>query len=188
MLGRRSLLLAAPALVAYSAIPAAADRKIVVTQADTLDEAERQRHERYMQMAVDVIDGGPPFGALIVDHTNGNVMCHGSNRGSRNRIYHGEMDAMITCGEEHPEIDWTGLTLYTTGEPCPMCMSAVVWNRIPRVVYATSIEKLKEIGLNQIGLSAPTVAAAAPFYDGEIVTGVLAERTDAMFENWRASR
>ncbi|WP_159453979.1 nucleoside deaminase [Roseovarius albus] len=139
-------------------------------------------------MAIDLIDGGPPFGAVIVDHESGEVMCKGRNRGSSNRIYHGEMDAMINCGDEHPQLDWSRLTLYTTGEPCPMCMSAIIWNRIPRVVYATSIRKLTNIGLNQINLDTSTVAGAASFYSGEIISGILKDSTDKMFEDWMASR
>ena len=188
-LQRRHLLLSSMAALSAPAAPSfASSRKIIVRSADTLSDEERQSHERYMQIAIDELDGGPPFGAVIVDHESGKIMCKGRNRGSSNRIYHGEMDAMINCGDEHPQLDWNRLTLYTTGEPCPMCMSAIIWNRIPRVVYATSIRKLTDIGLNQINLDTPTVAGAAPFYSGEIISGVLKDRTDKMFEDWRASR
>lgn len=187
--GRRPLLVAAMAALSVRVAPTmASSRRVVFKSADALGDEERQHHERYMQMAIDALNGGPPFGAVIVDHESGKVMCHGRNRGSTNRIYHGEMDAMINCGDEHPQLDWSGLTLYTTGEPCPMCMSAIIWNRIPRVVYATSIRKLTNIGLNQIGLDTPTVAGAASFYSGEIIGGILENRTDKMFEEWRASR
>ncbi len=188
-LGRRPVVLATmAALVARVAPATASSRQVVVKSADTLGDEERQRHERYMQMAIDGLGDGPPFGAVIVDNDSGEVMCHGRNRGSTNRIYHGEMDAMINCGDKHPQLDWTGLTLYTTGEPCPMCMSGIIWNRIPRVVYATSIRKLTNIGLHQISLDSPTVAGAASFYSGEIISGILEDRTDRMFEAWRASR
>ncbi|MGI9524196.1 MAG: nucleoside deaminase [Hyphomicrobiaceae bacterium] len=188
MFDRRSFLLATSALVIWPKAAATAPRQIVVTPAGALSEGDRQRHEKYMQMAIDLIDGGPPHGTVIVDSTSGEVMCTGKNRRSRNRIYHGEMDALINCGNQHPEIDWTKLTVYATGEPCPMCMSALVWNRIPRVVFGTSIRKLTEIGLNQIGLASPVVAGAAPFYGGEIIAGVLGDKTDGMFEAWRLAR
>ncbi|MEM7445185.1 MAG: nucleoside deaminase [Pseudomonadota bacterium] len=170
--------------------PATNHRRIVVTPADALSEQQRRRDERYMEMAIAALEGGngPPFGAVIVDHQTDQVKCSGANRGGHNRLYHGEIDAIINCGNEHPEIDWTRLTLYTTGEPCPMCMSAIVWNRIPRVVYATSIRTLTDIGFPQFTLDSPTVASAAPFYSGEIVSGVLAKRTDPMFKAWLASR
>jgi tRNA(adenine34) deaminase len=187
--GRRPLLFGTIAALSARVSPAtASSRDVTIKSADALGDEERQRHERYMQMAIDVPGGGPPFGAVIVDNDSGNVMCHGRNPGSRNRIYHGEMVAMINCGDEHPQVDWSRLTLYTTGEPCPMCMSAIIWNRIPKVVYATSIQKLTNIGLNQIGLDTPTVAGAAPFYSGEIISGILQTKTDKLFEEWWASR
>lgn len=112
MFRRRRLLLATVAVLSSRAVPSiASSQKIVARSADTLSEEERQTHEHYMQMSIDEIDGGPPFGAVIVDHGSGKVMCKGWNRGNANRIYHDEMDAMINCGDEHPQLDWRRLTL-----------------------------------------------------------------------------
>jgi len=69
-----------------------------------------------------------------------------------------------------------------------MCMSAIVWLRIPELVYGTSIEELAKLGINQIRLDSPTVAAAAPFYSGRIVGGVLKEHADQLYQGWTASR
>jgi tRNA(Arg) A34 adenosine deaminase TadA len=62
-------------------------------------------------------------------------------------------------------------------------MSALVWARIGGVVYGTSIEKLRQVGIDQILLPATTVIAAAPFYRGEILGHVLESETDALFVN-----
>jgi tRNA(Arg) A34 adenosine deaminase TadA len=64
-----------------------------------------------------------------------------------------------------------------------MCMSALVWARIGGVVYGTSIEKLRQVGIDQILLPATTVIAAAPFHRGEILGHVLESETDALFVN-----
>ena len=85
-------------------------------------------------------------------------------------------------------MQWGNLTLYTTAEPCPMCQSAVLWTGISQVVYGTSIQDLIRYGINQIRLESPTVAAAAPFYEGSIVGGVLKERTDEIIRAWAAAR
>ena len=79
------------------------------------------------------------------------------------------------------------MTLYTTAEPCPMCMSAV-WSRIPEMVYGTSLDQLIALGSNQFRLDSPTVAAAAPFYSGRIVAGVLAERSNEIYRAWARDR
>ncbi len=163
-------------------------RQILVRSQDALSDEERRRHERYMQMAIDLLDGCAPFSAVIVDHESGEVLCHGVNRGRENRIYHGEIDAMINCRNQHPDVDWSKLTLYSTAEPCPICMSALIWNGIPRLIYGTSIQTLTSFGVIQIGLDTATVADAAPFYSGEIIGGILHERTDEMLKTWWDAR
>ena len=155
----------------------------LVTASD-LDADELARHESHMATAIDAAENADaPFAAIIVDRASGEVLCTGRNRSSEHRIYHGEMDAMITCGLERPDLDWSSTVLYTTGEPCPMCMSAAVW-----VVFATSIASLIEMGLNQIDLTSISVAGAAPFYSGRVVGDVLRERTDPIFADWIAQR
>ncbi|MCP4781441.1 MAG: nucleoside deaminase [Hyphomicrobium sp.] len=163
-------------------------RTIQSMTAEGLSSDERTRHERYMAMAFDLAKkGAAPFGAVIVHRESGNVVCKGRNQGDVNPIYHGEIDAIINCGRLKPPIEWEMMTLYTTGECCPMCMSAVVWAGIPEVVYGTSIKSISTFGVDQIEFNSPSVAAAAPFYEGRIIGGILKERTDPLFEAW-ASR
>ena len=64
-----------------------------------------------------------------------------------------------------------------------MCMSAMVWAGIGGIVYGTSIEKFRQVGINQILIPAATVIGASPFYHGEILGGVLQAETDALFLN-----
>ena len=198
-LQRRGVLIGAPAAVtaiqAWCASPGRAQetgaQSVSFTPAGELTAEERGRHERYMAMALELVEteAAGPFAAVIVDRRSGAVVCQGVN-GNRqgNRIQHGEIVAINACAAANPEIDWPHHALYTTAEPCPMCMSAIVWTRIPEVVYGTSIETLIALGSNQIRLDSPTVAAAAPFYTARIVGGVLAERTDEIYRSWAARR
>jgi tRNA(adenine34) deaminase len=62
-------------------------------------------------------------------------------------------------------------------------MSTLIWARIGGVVYGTSIEKLQQVGIEQILIPATAVIAAAPFYRGEILGHVLEAETDVLFVN-----
>ena len=63
----------------------------------------------------------------------------------------------------HGNRGWASLVLYTTAEPCPMCMSALVWAGIGGVVYGTSIEGINRAGIPQIEIKANAVVDASPF-------------------------
>ena len=73
-----------------------------------------------------------------------------------------------------------GATLYTTGEPCPMCMGAIVWCHISRVVYAASIEQLATV-MDQIMVPSAEIAARETFAPVSITGGVLASETMTLF-------
>jgi tRNA(adenine34) deaminase len=142
-------------------------------------------HEEAMRLAIAAAAANPafPFGAVIVRASDRAVMATGTNNGSANPTFHGEIVAINDYVARHGNRGWEETVLYTTGEPCPMCMSALAWARIGGVVYGTSIEKLRQVGIDQILLPATAVIAAAPFYHGEILGLVLAAETDALFEN-----
>lgn len=161
----------------------------VVSVGDLVSD-ERARHEHYMALALDVATTVPaPFAAAIVDRQTGEVVCRGGNEShTGNRILHGEIVALMNCAALEPSLDWNHFSLYTTAEPCPMCASAIVWSQIPEVIYGTSIETLIKLGLNQIHLTSPAIAAAAPFYTGTIIGGILETQTDEVFARWIGSQ
>jgi tRNA(adenine34) deaminase len=196
---RRALLVslsAAAAMVASSRTGRTREigaRSVTFTPADELTAEERRRHEGYMKLALDKLEPVPterqsgPFATVIVNRHTGDIVCQGVNRYRENPIFHGEMVAINACAKVMPKVEWRDLALYTTAEPCPMCMSAIVWTRIPEVVYGTSVEDLIKLGVKQFRLDSATIAAAAPFYSGRIVGGVLRERADPIYRSW-ASR
>jgi tRNA(adenine34) deaminase len=142
-------------------------------------------HEQAMRLAIAAARINPvfPFGAVIVRAADRETMASGVNSGAANPILHGEIVAINDYVARHGNRGWGELILYTTGEPCPMCMSALEWARIGGVVYGTSIERLRQAGLDQILIPAATVAAAAPFHRVELLGGVLKSETDALFIN-----
>ena len=102
--------------------------------------------EQFMRRAIALgekaalVDGtGGPFGCVIVK--DGQIIAEGSNHvvSENDPTWHGEMEAIRSAAKKLGHFDLSGCTLYTTGEPCPMCAGAIFWARIDRVVYASTI-------------------------------------------------
>ena len=122
-----------------------------------------------------------PFGTVLVK--DGVVLARGRNSGRRlhDPTAHGEIVAIRECLANHGPEALVGATLYTSGEPCPMCMGAIIWCRIARVVYAASIDALST-RLGQIMVPAAEIAAKTAFHAIAITGGVLAEEALALFD------
>ncbi|MEU6196337.1 nucleoside deaminase [Streptomyces sp. NPDC047061] len=139
-------------------------------------------HARFMSLAVDEARRNPryPFGAVFV--RSGRVLGRGVNASAENPSHHGEMVAMADYVHRAGNRGWAATTLYSTAEPCAMCMSACAWAGVGQVVWGTSIEELARTGLDQIAIpAAEVVRAASPFYSPGLLGGVLAGTTDALF-------
>lgn len=142
----------------------------------------RPEDEAYMRLALaEAAKGDFPFGAVIVREDK--VVSAGRNLGVTNNdpTAHGEMVAIRRFIADHPAKDLKGATLYTSGEPCPMCMGAIVWCGLGRVVFAASIQQLSK-RLGQIMIASTAVATAAPFADIDITGGLLAPEALALFD------
>jgi tRNA(adenine34) deaminase len=137
--------------------------------------------ERFMRIALEEAKKADfPFGAVIVRDSI--VIARGGNLGRTNRdpTAHGEMVAIRRAVAEHGGAVLRGTTIYTTGEPCAMCMGAILWSRFDRLVYAASVEQLSTV-INQIMVSSADLAAKAPFAPIAITGGVLAEEAMQLF-------
>lgn len=89
---------------------------------------------------------GGPFGTVIVK--DGQIIAKGHNRVLRNNdpTCHGEVDAIRKACKELGTFDLTGCELYTTGEPCHMCLCACMWANISKIYYGCTIEDNGKIG------------------------------------------
>ena len=110
--------------------------------------SEQDRH--FMQMAIDlsienVANGGGPFGAVIV--RNGEVIATGTNRVTANNdpTAHAEVSAIRSACAKEKCFKLEGCTCYTSCEPCPMCLSALYWAGVARIVYGNTKEDTKTI-------------------------------------------
>lgn len=90
---------------------------------------------------------GGPFGAVIVDK-NGKIISSGSNEVLKNNdpTAHAEVVAIRSACEKLNTYDLSECTLYTTCEPCPMCLSAIIWANIKEVYYGCTKTDAEEIG------------------------------------------
>jgi tRNA(adenine34) deaminase len=138
--------------------------------------------ERHMRRAVELAGNNPalPFGAVIVDRRTGEVVAEGWNRGD-SPLLHGEIDALNRLFETVRPPDAGELVRYTTAEPCPMCMGAILWAGVSRVVFGSSIGFLLAVGWKQIDISAEAVAAKWTGPACEVAGGVLATECDELF-------
>ncbi len=147
--------------------------------------SERIEHENYMRQAMEAACQNlqRPFGALLLDHREGEVLATAVNRSYRNPVAHGELEVIhLAAKKARGDVRWQDCTLYTTAEPCAMCISGILWAGIPRVVYGTSVASLHEMGYRQIRLHASEVVdKAAPQLSTELIGGVLESECDALF-------
>lgn len=150
-------------------------------RARAVPEPARAEDEKFMRLALaEAAQADLPFGAVIV--IGGKVVASGRNLGKTNRdpTAHGEMTAIRRIVAAGRAAELTEATLYTSGEPCPMCMGAIVWCGMRRVVYAASIAELST-RIGQIDLPSAAVAEAAPFRTVAITGGILSAEALALF-------
>ncbi|MBI69321.1 MAG: tRNA-specific adenosine deaminase [Phycisphaerae bacterium] len=110
-------------------------------------------HEDFMRRAIElahetalVEHAGGPFGCVIVK--DGEMIAEGANRviADGDPTSHGEMNAIRSACQKLGTHDLTGCTLYTSGEPCPMCFAACCWAHIDEIFYASTCADASEYG------------------------------------------
>ncbi len=107
---------------------------------------------KYMRMAINeakkgIKEGhGGPFGAVIVKDNKVVAKGHNLVLKTNDPTNHGEMMAIHKACKKLQTYDLSGCEIYTTGEPCPMCMAAILWANIDKVYYGCSISDNEDIG------------------------------------------
>ncbi len=171
VLNRRNLVTALASTAMVSAAPLSAPD----AHAEAGASIASAEDVRFMRIALkEARRGDYPFGAVIV--REGKLLSLGRNLGRSHDdpTAHGEMVAIRRCLAVHGSAALKGATLYTSGEPCVMCMGAILWCGIGRLVYAASVAQIAA-KMNQIMITSTEVAAKAPFDPISITGGVLAD-------------
>jgi tRNA(Arg) A34 adenosine deaminase TadA len=137
---------------------------------------------RFMQLAIDQAKNADyPFGAIIV--RDDKVLALGANSTKRKHdpTAHAEMVAIRAFLSGHDPDEFKSTTIYASGEPCPMCMGAIIWCGFKRLVYAASIAQLSA-KIEQISVTSRQIANAAPFASIEISGGLLSGNALRLFD------
>ena len=127
---------------------------------------------------------GGPFGAVVV--RDGQIVAEGFNQvtSANDPTGHAEISAIRAACTALKTFSLADCTLYTSCEPCPMCLGAIYWARLERVVYANTRADAATIGFDDDHIyrefDKPIAARAIPF------THLPSEEGRAVFSAWQA--
>jgi guanine deaminase len=146
--------------------------------------------ERFMRRAIalsceQVEAGGGPFGAVIV--RNGEIIAEGANEVTlaNDPTAHAEVVAIRRAAQALGTFDLGGCTLFTSCEPCPMCLGAAYWARIDELFYANDRRDATSIGFDDEFIYREVVLP--PAVRSLKMTRLLQGEAQAAFEIWRKS-
>lgn len=95
-----------------------------------------------------VKNGGGPFGAVIVKDNE--IIAIGVNRVTANHdpTAHAEVSAIRAACEKLNTFDLSGCEIYTSCEPCPMCLGAIYWAHLDKIYYGNNKHDAADIGFD----------------------------------------
>ena len=140
--------------------------------------------EKFMRLAIDEAKNAPfPFGCVLVKDNQ--VIATGKSGETNNfdPTTHAEINAIRNACKKLHSKDLSGVTLYSTCEPCPMCFSASWWANISRIVFGVSLEKSSK-------LFGPEILVSADYLNRkgankiEIKGGVLKEEVLKLYDRF----
>ena len=102
--------------------------------------------ERAIELSIQSVkSGGGPFGSVIVK--NNKIISEGMNRVTKSNdpTAHGEIVAIRNACKNLGDFSLKGCELYTSCEPCPLCLSAIYWSRVDKVYYANTRNDAQKI-------------------------------------------
>lgn len=115
---------------------------------------QEEQHEKFMRRAIELAqagiergDGGP-FGCVIVK--NGEIIGEGNNKvtSTNDPTAHAEIVAIRSACANLQNFQLEGCTIYTSCEPCPMCLGAIYWARPTRIFYAATHKDAAKVGFD----------------------------------------
>lgn len=118
-----------------------------------MKDKETMTKEELMRRAIElsensVRNGGGPFGAVIAK--DGEIIAEGSNKVTINNdpTAHAEVCAIRNACKILNTFELANCVIYTSCEPCPMCLGAIYWARLSKIFYANDRKDAAEIGFD----------------------------------------
>ena len=110
-------------------------------------------HQKFMKLAIDlsiqnIKKNGGPFGAVIVK--NGEIISATANSVTidNDPTAHAEINAIRQAAQKLNTFDLSGCDIYSSCEPCPMCLGAIYWSRLNNLYFANDKKDAKAIGFD----------------------------------------
>lgn len=126
---------------------------LIISNFATAQNSNTMTNEQLMKEAIrlseeNVVNGGGPFGAVIA--RNGKIIATGVNRVTSNNdpTAHAEVSAIRAACEKLGTFDLSGCEIFTSCEPCPMCLGAIYWAHIDKVYFGNDKTDAKNIGFD----------------------------------------
>jgi tRNA(Arg) A34 adenosine deaminase TadA len=131
-----------------------------------------------------IAQGQSPFGAAVVSDARVVAVAHNTVWLDTDPTAHAEVNAIRQAAAALDTIFLHGCTMYTTCEPCPMCLSAIHWSKIGRVVYGATIADAAAAGFTELHVPAKELARQG---GSRLVVqdGLLRDACRELFERWK---
>ena len=144
-----------------------------------------------MRLAIDktcegIAAGQTPFGSVIVSGETVVAVAHNTVWRDGDPTAHAEINALRQAARALRRINLSGCTLYSTCEPCPMCLAASHWAKIDRIVYGATIADAQAAGFCELCVPAVQLAQLGGSHL-RVETGPLRQECTELFARWRAA-
>ena len=114
-----------------------------------MDDKNKEFMRKAIQLSIkNINNGGGPFGAVVVK--DGEIIAEGTNGVTllNDPTAHAEVSAIRNAAKTLGTYDLSGCEIYTSCEPCPMCLGAIYWARLKRIYYGNTKREAAEINFD----------------------------------------
>jgi tRNA(Arg) A34 adenosine deaminase TadA len=148
----------------------------------------KKDHQHFLREAIKISfdnqeAGGGPFGAIVVK--DGEIIARSGNTVTKDNdaTAHAEINVIREASKKLNDFELTGCTLYSSCEPCPMCLGAIYWARLDKVYFAATKEDAKDAGFDD---SFIYQELEVPYHKRKIPTiQMMRDEAIKSFEHWK---